>query len=70
MFFGLPLRTMRLTTDFETRPFVGVFAQSSATSPALTRRSMSGASENVDDVGRQAGLDRAALVARRRRRTP
>src|SRR3954466_15821910 len=47
MFFGLPLRTMRLTTDRETRPFVGVLAQSSATRPALTRRSMSGASENA-----------------------
>src|SRR3954465_9794581 len=47
MFFGLPLRTMRLTTDFETKPLVGVAAQSSATSPALTRRSMSGASENA-----------------------
>ncbi len=47
MFFGLPLRTMRLTTDFEMKPFVGVFAQSSATRPALTRRSMSGASENA-----------------------
>ena len=47
MFFGLPLRTMRLTTERETRPFVGVLAQSLATRPALTRRSMSGASENV-----------------------
>src|SRR4029079_16698351 len=55
MFFGLPLRTMRLTTDFETRPFVGVFAQSFATRPALTRRSMSGASENVTtSAGRPA----------------
>src|SRR3954453_23131853 len=47
MFFGLPLRTMRLTNDRETRPFVGVLAQASATRPALSRRSMSGAGENA-----------------------
>jgi hypothetical protein len=47
MCFGLPLRTMRLTTDFETRPCVGVLVQSRLTSPSLTSRSMSGASENV-----------------------
>src|SRR3954464_10967587 len=47
MFFGLPLRTMKLTTERETSPFVGVFAHVLSTRPALTRRSMSGARENA-----------------------
>ena len=45
MFFGLPLRTMKLTTDFVTSPSVGVSAQSASTMPASTRRVMSGSIE-------------------------
>ena len=45
--FGLPLRTMSETTDLETRPLCALAAQSSATSPALTRRVMSGSSEKA-----------------------
>src|SRR5690349_22156683 len=47
MFFGLPLRTMSATTDLDTSPLWAFAAQSSDTSPALTRRSMSGASEKA-----------------------
>ena len=45
--FGLPLRTMSETTDLETSPLCALAAQSSATSPALTRRVMSGSSEKA-----------------------
>ena len=47
MSFGLPLRTMNETTDFGDQPCARVSAQSSATSPALTRRVMSGSSEKA-----------------------
>ena len=47
MFFGLPLRTTNETTEVVTRPLVGVVFQSLFTSPASTRRVMSGSVENV-----------------------
>ena len=47
MFFGLPLRTMSETTDLDTSPLCALAAQSSDTSPALTRRVMSGSSEKA-----------------------
>ena len=43
---GLPLRTMKETSDVVTRPLLGVSAQLESTRPALTSRSMSGSSEN------------------------
>ena len=46
MFFGLPLRTMKETTEVVTRPSFGVRSQSSATRPASTSRVMSGSMEN------------------------
>jgi hypothetical protein len=47
MFFGLPLRTTNVTTEVVTRPLFGPLFQSSPTSPAFTRRVMSGSTENV-----------------------
>src|SRR4030095_5382310 len=45
--FGLPLRTMRETTDLEIRPLWALSAQVSDTRPALTRRVMSGSREKA-----------------------
>ena len=42
---------------------VAFSSQSAATMPGSTSRSTSGQRAKRDDVGRQAGLDRAALVA-------
>ena len=61
--FGLPLRTARATTESVTMPLCSSAFQSSATSPALTNRVMSGSSEKRNDVRRQPTLDRPALVA-------
>src|SRR5512132_468491 len=47
MCLGLPLRTIRLTTDLDTKPWCGALPQSAETRPALTRRSTSGASEKA-----------------------
>ena len=63
MSFGLPLRTAKTTTEFVTMPLCASAFQSGATSPAFTRRVDVGLERERDDVGRQAGLDRAALVA-------
>ena len=46
MFFGLPLRTMKETTEVVTRPLFGVLFQSLPTRPASTSRVMSGSVEN------------------------
>ena len=46
MFLGLPLRTMSTTTELVTKPSYLFWFQSSSTSPASTRRVMSGSSEN------------------------
>ena len=46
MFFGLPLRTIRTTTESVTNPSYSFLFQSSSTRPASTRRVMSGSSEN------------------------
>src|SRR5215203_5341489 len=46
MFFGLPLRTTRTTTDSVTKPSYLFWFQSSSTRPASTSRVMSGSSEN------------------------
>ena len=62
MCLGLPLRTMNTTTELVTMPW-SVLSQPAATSPALTRRVDVGLEREVDDVGRQAVGDRAALVA-------
>ena len=64
MSFGLPLRTTKTTTESVTMPLYSSWFQSSATSPASTRRVMSRLEREGDDVGRQAGLDRPALLAR------
>ena len=64
MFFGLPLRTTNTTTELVTKPSYSFWFQS--VGDQARRRpgvSMSGSSEKRDDVGRQAGLDRARLVA-------
>ena len=47
MFFGLPLRTTKDTSELLTKPLYWFWSQSSATLPALTRRVMSGASEKA-----------------------
>ena len=47
MFLGLPGRTASTTTLSVTMPFDGPLFQSEATMLALTRRSMSGESENA-----------------------
>ena len=64
MFFGLPLRTMSETTDFDTRPLCALAAQSSDDQAGLDQARHVGREREGDDVGGQAGLDRAALVAR------
>ena len=46
MFFGLPFRTMKTTTDFVTKPSYSFWFQSCPTSPASTSLVMSGSSEN------------------------
>ena len=60
MSFGLPLRTMSETTDLRHEALVRRWsAQSSATRPALTRRVMSGSSENATtSAGRPASTAR------------
>ena len=68
MFFGLPGRTIRVTTELVTMPLYWFWFQSEPTMPASTSRVMSGSSENIDDVGRLARLDRAALVTGRSER--
>lgn len=47
MFFGLPLRTARTTTELVTVPLVGPAAHPFATLPASTSFSTSGASETA-----------------------
>ncbi len=46
MFFGLPLRTMKTTTESVTMPLYSFWFQLLSTRPASTRRVMSGSSEN------------------------
>ena len=46
MFFGLPLRTMKTTTESVTKPSYSFLFQSLSTRPASTSRVMSGSSEN------------------------
>ena len=46
MFLGLPLRTMKTTTESVTKPSYSFLFQSSSTRPASTSRVMSGSSEN------------------------
>jgi hypothetical protein len=46
MFSGLPLRTIRTTTELVTNPSYSFWFQPSSTRPASTRRVMSGSSEN------------------------
>ena len=67
--FGLPLRTISTTTELETMPLVGVSAQLSATSPALTSLSTSGRERERDDVGLLAGRPPRGSGRRTRRRT-
>jgi hypothetical protein len=47
MFFGLPLRTMNVTTESVTKPSYLFRFQPSSTSPASTSLVMSGSSENA-----------------------
>ena len=63
MFFGLPLRTAKTTTEFVTMPLYSFWFQSASTRPASTRRGDVGLEREGDDVGGQAGLDGAALLA-------
>ena len=44
---GLPLRVMKTTTELLTKPFCGPEFQSASTSPASTRRVMSGSREKA-----------------------
>ena len=46
MFSGLPLRTMKTTTESVTMPLYSFWFQSLSTRPASTSRVMSGSSEN------------------------
>ena len=46
MCFGLPGRTIRVTTELVTMPLYWFWFQSEATMPASTSRVMSGSSEN------------------------
>ena len=46
MCFGLPGRTIRVTTESVTIPLYWFWSQSAETMPASTRRCMSGSSEN------------------------
>ena len=62
--FGLPLRTMSETTDLDTSPLCALAAQSSDDEPGLDQARHVGLEREGDDVGGQAGLDGAALVAR------
>ena len=62
--FGLPLRTMSETTDFDTMPLCGVGRPVRRDEPGLDQARHVGRERERDDVGGQAGLDRAALVAR------
>src|ERR671930_2273345 len=47
MFLGLPLRTTNVVTESVTMPLCGSLVQSGETILSLTRRVMSGASENA-----------------------
>src|SRR5829696_7318966 len=47
MFFGLPFRTTRVTTESVTIPLYWFLFQAAETSPASTSRVMSGSSENA-----------------------
>ena len=61
--FGLPLRVTIVTTEPNGMPLCSFWFQVSSTWPDFTRRVTSGSTREVDDVGRQAGLDLARLVA-------
>ena len=62
--FGLPLRTAKTTTEFVTMPFHSSSAQGSASWPDSTSAIDVGRERERDDVGLQALLDGAALLAR------
>ncbi len=63
MFLGLPLRTTKTTTLSVTIPLVGVLLQLASTIPSSTRRVDVGREREGDHVGREPGIDGAALVA-------
>ena len=67
--FGLPLRTMKTTTELVTMPLYSFWFQPLSTRSASTRRVMSGSSENSTTSAGQAALDRARLLARGARTT-
>ena len=63
MFFGLPLRVAKTTTESLTKPFVRAAFQSASTRPASTSAGDVGLEGQRDDVGAEAGLDGPALLA-------
>ena len=65
IFFGLPSRTTKTTTEFVTMPLYDCFFHLASTLPAATSSSMSGASDSADDVGIEPGLHRARLLTGR-----
>ena len=60
MFLGLPLRTVKTTTELVTMPLYSFWFQSSSTRSASTSWSMSGSSENATtSAGRPPSTARA-----------
>ena len=68
MCFGLPGRTIRVTTELVTIPLYWFWFQSAETMPGVDQALHVGLERELDDVGRLAGLDRTALVAGRSER--
>ena len=64
MFFGLPLRTTSTTTESVTMPLYWSWFQFGDDQAGLDQPGHVGLEREGDDVGGQAGGDRAALVAR------
>ena len=64
MFFGLPLRVPMTTTESVTMPLYWFAVPGRADDVRLDQAGHVGLERELDDVGRQAGLDGAALVAR------
>ena len=56
---GLPLRTVKATTDCSITPSYLAVSQSESTSPASTRRVEVRGDREVDEVGGLARLDRS-----------
>ena len=64
MFLGLPLRTMNTTTESVTMPLYSFLFQSVVDQARVDEPGDVGLERELHDVGGQAALDRARLLAR------